>query len=65
MRAMTLESWNAAGFRVRRGEKSSGRDATGRPTFTRDQVDDAGDLDIAPSLDEDLELDPDMFPDED
>ena len=39
MKAMTYEDWNGAGFYVKRGEKASGRDKHGNPTFTREQVD--------------------------
>lgn len=39
MKALAYEDWTAAGFHVKRGERSKGRDKQGRPTFTRDQVD--------------------------
>ncbi len=39
MKAKTYEDWHAAGFQVMRGEKATGRcPRTGKPTFTRDQV---------------------------
>ena len=40
MKALTLEGWNIAGYRVKRGEKSATRNGKGEPTFTRDQVQD-------------------------
>jgi hypothetical protein len=39
MKAMTFDFWIAAGFRVRRGERATGRNDKGEATFTRDQVD--------------------------
>lgn len=41
MKALTYDTWKAAGYQVRKGEKASGRNAKGEPTFTRDQVEDA------------------------
>lgn len=42
---MTYDNWKAAGYRVRRGEKATGRDPkTGEATFTRDQVNEGNDL---------------------
>ena len=38
MKALTIEQWNAAGFRVRRGQRSHTRNAKGEATFSRDQV---------------------------
>jgi hypothetical protein len=39
MKSLTFEDWKAAGFYVRKGEKSARRcPKTGKPTFTRDQV---------------------------
>lgn len=39
MKAMSFENWQLAGFHVKRGEHATGRDKEGKPTFTRDQVD--------------------------
>jgi len=39
MKSRTFDEWKASGYRVLKGEKSTGRDKLGRPTFTRDQVD--------------------------
>ena len=39
MKAKTFDDWKAGGFRVRKGEKATGRDKQGVPTFTREQVD--------------------------
>lgn len=39
MKSLTYRDWQAAGYQVKRGEKASGKDKQGRPTFTRDQVD--------------------------
>ncbi len=39
MKARTFDDWKAAGYRVRRGERSTGRcTRTGLATFMRDQV---------------------------
>lgn len=38
MKARTFDDWKAAGYRVLRGERASGRDRAGRATFNRDQV---------------------------
>lgn len=38
MKAKTFDEWKAAGFRVRRGEKATGRTKAGQATFTREQV---------------------------
>lgn len=38
MKARTYKVWREIGFQVRRGEKATGKDRTGAPTFTRDQV---------------------------
>jgi len=40
VKAKTFDEWKSAGFRVRRGEKATGKNKQGVPTFTRDQVDD-------------------------
>ena len=40
MKALTFDGWQAAGYRVRRGEHATGRDDNGEATFTRDQVED-------------------------
>ena len=34
----TYDEWNRKGFRVIRGEKATGRNGDGVPTFTSDQV---------------------------
>lgn len=34
----TFDEWNRKGFRVVRGEKATGRNGDGVPTFTSDQV---------------------------
>ena len=39
MKPKTFDEWKAAGFWIRKGEKSTGRNKEGKPTFTRDQVD--------------------------
>lgn len=39
---MTYDDWLLAGYQVRKGEKATGRNPrTGKPTFTRDQVEEA------------------------
>ncbi len=39
MKPLTFDGWKAAGFRVRRGERATGRcPRTGAATFTREQV---------------------------
>lgn len=38
MKALTIEQWNDAGFRVRKGQHSHTHNAKNEPTFTRDQV---------------------------
>jgi len=40
MKALPYDDWKAAGYHVRKGEKATGRNAQGKATFTRDQVDD-------------------------
>jgi hypothetical protein len=39
MKSLTFDEWKALGYRVRRGEKASGRNKQGKAAFTRDQVD--------------------------
>jgi len=39
MKAMSYDDWKLAGFQVKWGEKATGWDKKGRPTFTREQVD--------------------------
>ena len=39
MKAKTFDEWKAGGFRVRKGEKATGRNKQGVPTVTREQVD--------------------------
>lgn len=40
VKAETFENWKAIGYRVRKGERATGRcPKTGKATFTRDQVD--------------------------
>lgn len=34
----TFDEWNRKGYRVLRGEKATGRNGDGVPTFTSDQV---------------------------
>lgn len=42
MKALPYDDWLAAGYQVRKGEKATGRNPrTGKPTFTRDQVEEA------------------------
>ena len=38
MKSKTYAGWREIGYQVIRGEKASGRDKAGVPTFTRDQV---------------------------
>jgi hypothetical protein len=38
MKAMTYDDWRDAGFYVKHGEHSTGKDKRGHATFTRDQV---------------------------
>lgn len=42
MKAMTYDSWMAAGFHVRKGERSTQRNKKGEAVFTRDQVEENG-----------------------
>jgi hypothetical protein len=35
---LTYDQWKADGYQVVRGEKATGRNADGVPTFTEDQV---------------------------
>jgi hypothetical protein len=44
MKEMTYDMWMAAGYCVRKGEKSMGRDRHGRPTFKREQVEERSDF---------------------
>ena len=39
----TFDEWNRKGYRVLRGEKATGRNGDGVPTFTSDQVGHADD----------------------
>lgn len=49
MKAMTYDDWQAAGFQVRKGEKATGRcPRTGKPTFTRAQVEESRAFDRGP-----------------
>lgn len=42
MKAKTYDEWREIGYQVRKGEKATGRDPkTGKPTFTRDQVEES------------------------
>jgi len=41
MKVKTYDEWRTLGYVVSRGEKSTGRNAQGLATFTRDQVEDA------------------------
>lgn len=45
MKVLTYDEWRALGYQVRRGEKASGRNAQGKTTFTRDQVEEREDFD--------------------
>ena len=45
MRALTYDEWRDLGYQVRKGEKSSGRNAQRQPTFTRHQVEEREDFD--------------------
>jgi hypothetical protein len=38
MKAKSYNDWRAIGYQVKRGEKATGKDRAGAPTFTRDQV---------------------------
>ena len=38
MKALTYQGWRTAGYQVIRGEKATGTDKAGAPTFRRDQV---------------------------
>ncbi len=49
MKAKTFEEWHELGYWVRTGEKASGRNAAGKPTFTRDQVDEDAQFDYKSS----------------
>lgn len=44
MKALTYDEWKAAGYQVMKGEKSTGRNKKGQATFTREQVQEAEDL---------------------
>lgn len=41
----TFEEWERDGYKVMRGEKATGRNADGKPTFNSRQVIDAGNFD--------------------
>ena len=41
MKVKTFEEWRVLGYVVSRGQRSTGRNAQGLATFTRDQVEDA------------------------
>ena len=41
MKSKTYAGWREIGYQVIRGEKATGRDKSGAPTFTRDQVEEA------------------------
>ena len=43
MKAMTFEDWKLLGYYVKKGEKATGRNEKGKPTFTREQVEDSED----------------------
>lgn len=38
MKAKTYAGWREIGYQVKQGEKASGADRSGTPTYTRDQV---------------------------
>lgn len=40
MKPLSYDDWQAAGFQVRKGQKATGVNKAGKPTFTREQVDD-------------------------
>jgi hypothetical protein len=44
MKPLTWDQWKAAGFAVKRGERSIGHNKAGVATFTRDQVVEVYDL---------------------
>lgn len=44
MKARTYDEWRDLGYQVQKGEKATGRNKLGVPTFTREQVDDAPDF---------------------
>lgn len=45
MKALTYDEWRDLGYQVLKGEKASGRNASGKCTFTRDQVEEREDFD--------------------
>lgn len=50
MKAKTYEQWKEIGYQVKRGERSTMRDAQGRPLFTREQVEESRDFDTRNGL---------------
>lgn len=40
MKSLTYEEWKEIGYQVLKGERATGKNKDGRPTFVRDQVDD-------------------------
>ena len=49
MKPKTYAGWREIGYQIIRGENASGRDKSGVPTFTRDQVEEAGRFDQGPA----------------
>jgi hypothetical protein len=57
VKSKTYDEWQELGYQVIKGEKSEGKNAQGKPTFTRDQVkekDDIGNFRMQRSYMEDL-----------
>lgn len=50
MKAKTYDEWRELGYQVQEGEKATGRNAAGKATFTRNQVEER---EIYPDLDDD------------
>lgn len=49
MKTMTYDDWKAAGFQVTKGQQATGRcPRTGKPTFTRAQVEESRSFDRGP-----------------
>lgn len=58
----TYDQWKEAGYQVRKGEKSTGRNEFGKATFSFDQVDEDQEYDFDNGEYEDnwMFIDPDM-----
>jgi hypothetical protein len=53
MRELTYDQWMELGYHVKRGERSLNRDeSTGKPLFTRGQVEESPSFDLRLSNDE-------------